>query len=256
MVAKGTPLPERIDPDAILEALLELRFNLVAPLPEVLFGRLAEVVTWKDFGQRKLPAYDLPAPFREHDPTLRFVPVFELTGANPRRAIRVGAHVLSYHHLPPYAGWAAFSQELHTAIDALFDKTEGLNIERLGMRYINALTPALHGIASVADLDVNVAVSQAPVRAKLNLNFAVEVNANTDCVVRLGTPEFVQGQVPPDTSVFVDVDVFTKPGFQCTSREEVKQWLTVARAEKNEAFLGLFTREALNRLGVRNGQYH
>jgi uncharacterized protein (TIGR04255 family) len=248
MVAKGTPLPDRIEPDAIIEALFEMRFDMVSPLPEVLFGRLAELDPWRGFNQRKLPAYDIPSAFRDADPTLRFVPVFELSSTNPPRAVRIGAHVLSYHHLPPYAGWAAFSTELDTAIDGLFDRTQGLAISRLGLRYINALSPDLHGIATVSDMDLELKVSGVPVGEKVNLNFITDTTTQAQCTVRVASRDFVQGQFSPEAKVLVDIDVFTTSDFRADSKAVIKQWAANARTTKNEAFFGLLRQMTIERL--------
>ncbi len=248
MVAIGTPHPRRIEPDAIVEALLELRFDAVAPLPEVLFGRLAEIAPWAGFTQRSLPAYQIPAAFRDADANLRFVPVFELAGADPGRAVRIGAHVLSYHRMPPYPGWVEFSAELDVAIDGLFDKAEGLAVRRIGLRFLNAFTVQGHGIATVSDLDLTVLVAGAPVSGKFNLNFTTDIAEKTQCRVSISTLEYVQGNIPPDTSLVADIDVFTSEPFQADSREEVKRWLAAAHTQKNEAFFGLLTPTAITRL--------
>jgi uncharacterized protein (TIGR04255 family) len=247
MVVKGTPLPHRIAPDAIIEALFEIRFESVSPLPEVLFGRLAEFPEWNGFTQRTLPAYTVPAQFRDQDANLRYVPIFELSGVDPIRSIRIGSHVLSYHLPKPYLGWKSFSGGADSAVDGLFEKTSGLLVNRLGLRYINALTPAAHQIYSISDLDLSIAVSQALLEGNLNLNFTTDVDSETQCTVRIATPQFAQGQ-PADATVVVDVDVFTVPGFQRNSPDGIKHWMSVARKAKNDAFMDLFKPETLARL--------
>jgi uncharacterized protein (TIGR04255 family) len=250
MVAKGTPLPDRIEPDAITEALFEVRFDLVAPLPEVLFGRLSELPQWKGFTQqRRLPAYEMPSLMREGDPNLRYVPVLELASPDPRRAVRIGAHVLSYHLLAPYTGWGSFQSELHVAIDGLFEKTEGLVATRLGLRYINALSPEKHGISSISQLDLRLEVSQAPVTDHIVFNFTTNPQNQTVCRVSVATRDFVQGEFPADAIALVDVDVGTTPDFQTNSREAVKAWAAEARNAKNQAFLGLLSEDTLAKLG-------
>lgn len=250
MVAKGTHLPERIEPDAIIEALLEIRFDLVSPLPEVLFGRLSEIPQWKGFTQqRRMPAYDMPATFRDADANLRYVPILELASPEPRRAVRIGAHVLSYHLLGAYPGWGTFEQELHVAIDGLFDKTEGLVATRIGLRYINALSPGLHQINSISDLDLSIEVSKELVTGHAILNFMTDLPNQTQCRVSVATREFVQGAFPEDAIALVDVDVATKPEFRTESKEAVKAWASQARIAKNQAFLGLLKEQTLKNLG-------
>ncbi len=250
MVAKGTALPRRIEPDAIFEALFEIRFDAVFPLPEVLFGRFSELPELRGFNQqRRLPAYDMPAQFRDGDPNLRFVPVLELASQDPKRAIRIGGHVLSYHVLAPYPGWDAFERELHNAIDGLFSKTEGLVVNRLGLRYINALSPSKHGINSLADLDLKIEASQERITQRATLWFVKQADDGTFCKVSVATRDFVQGDFPADVIAVIDVDVFTPPEFQTNAAGDVKGWLGRARGVKNEAFLGLLSGDTLKRLG-------
>ena len=248
MVVRGTPLPRRIAPDAIIEVLLELRFDAVSPLPEVLFGRFAELPAWRGFKQLSLPAYQVPVAFRENDPTLRFTPVFELTGVNPARAIRIGPHVLSYHRLAPYAGWDDFNAGLDIAIDSLFEKTYGLVVNRIGLRYINAFTRAGHGIDSVLDLDLQITVAGERLGGNLNLNFTIDVAEQTQCRVSVATRDYFAGVVPADTVLLADVDVFTVAGYSSASKDAVKQWVAAAHRHKNEAFFCLLTEGALARL--------
>jgi uncharacterized protein (TIGR04255 family) len=236
MVAKGTPLPRRIEPDAIIEALFEVRFDAESTLVEVLVARLSEIPDWKGFAQRRLPAYDMPPAFRDSDPNLRFIPVFELAGTEPKRAVRVGSHVLSYHCPAPYLGWDAFRDELNVAIGGLFEKTEGLQIKRIGMRYINAFTPALHGLNSISDLDLKIDVSGDRLLNNVALTFATEIDAETRCQTVLATRQYVQGTVPTDAIAVLDIDVFTNPTFNAETQGAVRQWMEIAHSAQREAF--------------------
>ena len=109
MGSRGKPVPKKLKNDAIVEALLEVRFDM-ATMPEILFGQLADYERWKGFKQGRLPVYDIPAPLREADPNLRFQPVFELS--SEQRFVRVGPQVISYHRTMPYVGWDRFRPEL------------------------------------------------------------------------------------------------------------------------------------------------
>ena len=72
----------------------------------------------------------------------------------------------------------------------------------------------------------------------VNLNFATQVSDETDCTIRVATPEFVQGGVlPPRTSVVIDVDVFTREPFKATENAVVRKWIDFAhRCEKQQFF--------------------
>jgi uncharacterized protein (TIGR04255 family) len=113
-------VPNKLKDDAIIEALLEVRFDLPSSvLPELFFGRLAE--TWNTFTQQRLPSADFPSVMRRFDPNLRFQPSIELQDPTGKRRVRIGPYSFSYHHYAPYPGWdSSFGPELNEAVDALF----------------------------------------------------------------------------------------------------------------------------------------
>lgn len=248
MVARDTIPPRHIEPDAIIEAILELRLDAPTVLPEVLFGRLAEHSAWTSFQQRRLPAYEVPSPLREADPTLRFAPIFELADTEAKQAIRIGPHVFAYHHFVPYPSWPDFRVKLFLAVDELFSKAPGLTVRRLGLRYLNALRQDKHGISSARDLDINVTVSQEPQQERININYLVTPFDGSQCMVRIATRDFVAGPAPPEATVFVDVDVFTKDEFQTTKIDEVKTWVDLAHDHLKREFFHVLKPETIAQL--------
>lgn len=245
MASRGKPVPKKLKNDAIVEAIFELRFD-TSTIPEVLFGRLADYGPWKTLTQRRLPAYDIPSALRQVDPNLRFQAVFELSGG--QRAVRIGPQVISYHRTVPYVGWERFWPELQETITGIFQMAGGLVIRRLGLRYLNALRPDLHGILSISDLDLEITVASERVTGNVNLNFTVDAPENTACTVRIATSEFVQGNLPPNTSVYVDVDVFTKDGFETKERKAVDNWVAAAHDKEKEQFFRLLTDRSIEAL--------
>lgn len=240
-------IPAKLKHDAIVEALLEMRFDMTT-IPEVLLGRLADCPSWKGFEQDRMPAYEIPGFVRQADANLRYQPVFELHNAEKNRAVRIGDHVLSYHRLLPYESWTHFKPELDTAIDALFSKANDLIIRRLGLRYINAIRPELHPIKSILDLDLTMAVENEPVGGNVNVNFTTDLSDDTQCTVRVATAEFVQGILPPNSRVLIDVDVFTKEAFRTNDVQKVKQWVESAHTMEKEQFFRLLTVETIEAL--------
>jgi len=213
MASQNKRIPAKLENDAIVEAIFEIRFDMET-LPEVIFGRLTDYDPWKGFRQSRLPAYNLPAPLRQADPNLRYQPVFELQDSMHNRKVRIGAQVLSYHRLSPYNGWEYFKPELDEVIDGLFSKAEGLTIRRLGLRYINAIIPELHNSLSLANLDLKLSIANEDISDNVNINFTSQLSNDTQCTVRVSTTEFVQGAIPQNTSVFYRCRRFYKRGFQ------------------------------------------
>lgn len=243
----GKSIPAKLKHDAIIEAILEIRFE-TSTMTEVLIGRLADHSPWKGFKPKRLPASEIPEPLRQVDKNLRYTPVFELVDEVGHRSVRIGPHVLSYHQLAPYVGWPFFKPELEKAIDGLFEKTGGLTAKRLGFRYVNALTSTIHGIGSVEDLDLKIVVADATLPGNVNLNFTTQVSEDTDCTVRIATRDFMVGALPEATSVVVDVDVYTKEAFKTRDGGLVKRWLEFAHTSEKEQFFRLLTRTTIDTL--------
>lgn len=232
-------IPAKLKHDAIVEALFEIRFEMTT-IPEVFFGRLAEYAPWKGFTQAPMPAYNIPAALRQADPNLRYQPVFALV-EGAERAVRIGPQVLSYHRRMPYVGWAKFKPELEEVIAGVFEKADGLRVERLGLRYLNALRTDVHGIKSISDLNLKLEIAGERVSGNANVNFTTGDSSDTVCTVRIATTEFIQGDLPANTSVYVDVDVFTKKGFETKDEAVVKDWIEAAHTKEKEQFFRLLT---------------
>jgi uncharacterized protein (TIGR04255 family) len=244
---RGSRVPKKLKFDAIVEALFEIRFSTVTQ-PEFLFVRLAEFEPWRPFSQARLPAYSIPENIRQIDPNLRYQPTFELLESSSQRSIRIGPSVISYHLRKPYTGWSQFSAELRGMIAKLFDSTETLVVSRLGLRYLNAFSSKLHGIQSIADLDLSVVVAGTPVKSNINVNFTTSAFAQTDATVRIASPEFFVVQPGIEATVLADIDIFTKEGFETTAKNSILDWLELAHNAKNEEFFCLLTPETISNL--------
>jgi uncharacterized protein (TIGR04255 family) len=248
MVRRGTEVPKKLKRDSIVEAIFEIRFEAQA-IPEIVFGRFADNEKWAGWQQRELPAYQIPAQLRNLDPNLKYAPILELGQPNKTYLLRFGPSVVSCHQQAPYSGWADFKPELSSVISTLFAATRGqLLVKRLGLRYLNALRPQLHYVGSIKDLDMQFVVSEGPVTDSLNINYTVRVGNNTSCTVRVATKDFVQGALPEDTSVYLDIDVFTDDGFSTSDEGLVREWIEFAHTQEKAEFFHLFTQELVDKL--------
>jgi uncharacterized protein (TIGR04255 family) len=249
VVARGTPLPRKLRQDAIVEALWEIQFETTT-LPERLIGRISDVEPWKSFSQRRLPAYDIPAVMRQTTPQLHYAPIVEISHADEReyRALRLGPSVLSLHRAKRYVGWQHFRAELEAAATELFNAAETLKATRLGLRYLNALTPQAHNIRSIEDLDIAIEVANEPVISGVSLNFQVNLGNVGQCRVGIATPEYVQGPLPEGTTAYIDVDVYTTPGYECTDLDLVRRWLDNAHTHARIEFFHLLKQPTIANL--------
>lgn len=232
-------VPRKLKNDAIVEAVFEIRFSS-STIPEILFGRISEFHPWRGLKQASLPLSQFPIQLRQSDPNLKYQPIFALLDDQQNRAVRVGANAISYSRGVPYTGWEAFKPELEELVEGIFTKADSLVVERLGLRYLNALRHDLHGIDSLADLDFSLLVEEDRITDSANVNFTSEPNSDTASTIRIATTDFVAGQVPPGTSVYLDVDVFTnEAGFETNDRGFVTDWIERAHTKEKDQFFRL-----------------
>ena len=247
-----TALPTKLKYDAIIEAILEVRFASSNILPELLMGRLIDFPAWSKFVQRRLPTADIPDVIRNSDINLRYLPMIELAEVGGNRSIKIGHHAIAFHNKAPYLGWAKFNPALQEMIDLLFNANPEITIQRLGLRYINLLTPSKHFINNINDLNLSVKIGDHILQEKLNLNFHTEEQENTTCMVRVATKEFVEFQppaeLPPDANVLVDIDVYTSKRLKHSSAVEVKSWLEAAHSIEKGAFFKLLKSDTIEGL--------
>jgi uncharacterized protein (TIGR04255 family) len=239
-------LPTKLKEDAIVEALFEIRFEPpTTAIPELFFGKLAE--SWRGFSSHRLPAADFPAPMKRLDENLRYQPSFELRDVSGNRFVRFGSFVFTYHQLAPYPGWDVFGRELKNAAAALFSAIPNISIKRMGLRYINALE-VKHGVFGVDQLKLSIKTGGADLKESLNLNYLVPLANECSAMVRLATPDLIQGNLPERSSFIFDIDVFTSGKFEASSVTAAKDWLDKAHKEEKTIFFSLLREDIIEQL--------
>lgn len=237
-------LPKKLKDDSITEALFEIRFES-SDLDEVIVGRLSDFSGWEAYSKQRMPAADIPLPIRKMDAALRFQPLLELSPADKTRRVRIGAATISYHVVGRYIGWTEFSKELQTLTEHFCKAMRNTAATRLGLRYINTLTKARHGIAGVGDLKLQVRIDERSVGAPLNVNFTEQLSDEHMVTTRVATPEFVEGGIGKDATLLVDVDVFTLERVKCTDAAATLKWVGKAHDIEKESFFRLFPKETV-----------
>lgn len=242
-------LPKKLKNDAILEAVLEVRFEPDASLlPEIVFGRFADAEAWRSFRQARLPTADIPAPIRRADATLRYQPSIEFISPDGGVSIRIGPQVLAYSRRGKYPGWGQFGAELEGAVEHLYRVVPKLHVSRLGLRYINALRSDVHEIRSFSDMDIAIAVAGQSLSSNLNLNFKAEVGTNFESMSRIATIDLAEGSIPDSATVIVDVDVYTARSFAARDVTAVKEWVLDAHQKEKDTFFKILGKTATERL--------
>lgn len=240
-------LPKKLTRDAILEALLEIRFE-TKQIGEVLVGRLASAGPFAGYSVSRLPISSFPPEVREAEPNLRFQPTLQLASPAPGELVKIGPYVISLHVIAPYPGWDALSQRLKLLIETLFDAVSDVSVARLGLRYINAITPD-HGVTRISDLQFSVALAGESTNSEMVFSHRFRVDNEIHGTLSLATPSFVNGpNLPNECAAFVDIDIFTPRALGKTDPNAVLTWVERAHDAEKRAFFGLFSEAQIERL--------
>jgi len=245
-------LPDKINPDAIREAVFEIRFQMGGE-PEEVVGQVLNLNWAKDLKKTRLPVADLPNSLRASDENLKFQAIFELQGEDHSWLIKLGPSTISFHSNESYPGWHDFKDKIkvHVKDFLLIDKE--IKILRCGLRYINGLTINKHYIKKASDLNIKVAAGNFNPQI-YNLNYinamiSKSLKEKLEAMVRVASPEFVQGPEMGDFGAFIDIDVrtkFTNP--KNLSEKEVSDWLEEAHKHEKEQFFNLIPANVIERL--------
>lgn len=243
-------LPKKLSRDAILEALLEIRFE-TKQVGELLVGRLASAPLFEGYDVSRLPLASFPAEVRDADPNLRYQPTLQLVSPSINELIKIGPYAISMHALAPYQGWDVLSGRLSMMIDMLFGAVSDLNVSRLGLRYVNAITPA-HGVNRISDLRFSVELSGQQVNPEMVFSHRFAAAPDIHGTLSLATPSFVSGSnIPNECAAFVDIDIFTPQALGQTNPEAVLHWVERAHDVEKQTFFGLFSDEQIEALRER-----
>jgi uncharacterized protein (TIGR04255 family) len=233
-------LPTKLKRDGIQEAVLEIRFrsNLV---PEVFTGQLAG----KLGAAERLPIADIPFPIRRSDPNLAYQAILQVRSGDNKRLAKIGEQVFSWHVLSPYPGWQPFKREIEAKWALLRETVPDISIARLGFRYVNLLATEAHGIKAVNDLNLHIEVAGENLSGPRNLNYKMSTEEQ-ELLVRIATPEFVQGPDPKSFSVLVDLDVFSER--TPPELDRVVDWTETAHLFLKQEFFKLLRPETVREL--------
>lgn len=228
-------LPNRINPDAIVEALIEIRFDL-GTFPEIFLGQVLTSATALRLRPTRLPGADLPHSAKESDPSFRFQPAYQLEGNG--ELVRVGSNVLSIHRLPPYCGWEKFLPRSLEILEACWEGCGQPAVSQCGLRYINALRSDLHGVRTIDDLNLDVSVAGESI-VDVTVSYVDDKDSNSKALVRVASQSHVTGQLPENTTFVVDVDVQSKSAERMTNVGALREWLQEAHELEKRLFFNL-----------------
>lgn len=241
-------LPKKLKNDSILEALVELRF-IHSEVPEIAFARLADLERWSGFNKTRLPLAEVPLEIRTRDNNLLYQALVQLVSKDRSILAKVGTNVASIHNVNRYSGWDnGFSQQVKSLVEDLFSKIPGAQVNRIGVRYINAFEEQQHGISSPYDLALEINAGGRVSPDPFNLTFFDTSRKGFNVISRLSSPSLVGGNMPSGATAILDIDVITAPSFLEDSPDRVFSWIEEAHRLEKEAFFGLLKQETIEAL--------
>lgn len=242
-------LPTKLKDDFIVEALCQVQF-VSDDLPEVIIGRATDFWVKRGYVAERLPIADIPAPIRQADPNLRFQPIIQLRENQSPNLIRIGEQAISFHVTgeKKYPGWITFREQLKAVVEGLFSNMTNISVNRIGLRYINAIVQDRHFIKDIHELDFEVSVGGKKLTGPVNLNFNVSEGTAHVVTTRLAHGSFVQGTLPSKTSAVIDVEVSTANDFLVKNALDVMNWIEKAHIFEKTAFFALIPKAVQQKL--------
>ncbi|MBI5861868.1 MAG: TIGR04255 family protein [Rhodocyclales bacterium] len=243
----ATRLPTKLGKEPLIDAIFELRFSSSAPASVVFPGFLFNELS----GDKKidqLPFAQLPKPFRDADPNLKFAPLSRLDWEN--YFVNIGDFSVSVSCKYPYPGWVSFRSAIMKTM-AVLSKTKIVDgIERYSMKYVD-LIPATNDKHKISLLNFNVSIAghkleKEPFQLRIEVprgGFTHAVQLVSSAQATLHTGQIMEGLI-------VDVDTFANQGgvpIQ-TVLDSFDKKLDLIHAANKEMFFDCLTPEAIQSL--------
>jgi len=249
---QGSGVPKHIEPDAIIEAMVDFRFEH-SDLPELVLGRLLDLPLWENYTQTRLPTADIPQPIREANPQLRYQPLVELRSKDASRIVKIGGHVMSYHIPKPYPGWAIFQQEIGDILKEAISRLRSPQISRIGFRYINVFRPDEHHIHGISETNINLRVGNEELTNSVMINYIRKNSTEHIVTVRIVTPDLVESSIPTGYSLLCDIEVATSSGNFIATYDDAINWIDTAHSIEKSEFFSLIPENIMHRLNPTYG---
>jgi uncharacterized protein (TIGR04255 family) len=244
-------IPEILSRDAILEVNFEIRFEPSQnSMPEIILGRLSEPYLQKGFSVERLPIGEIPQAVRDRDASLQYQPLVRLHSKDSQFRVSVGNRSYNFAVVRKYCGWKELIKELRRFIQHFFQSNIHTEIQRLGLRYQNALTSPDHCIESLFDLNVELAIAGEEVSTPVSITYTKQHTSTLKSICRIVSSEYVQGDVPKGTSALIDIDMFSD-AFGTGSEETVLEWAEVAHQHEKLQFFSILPTSVIQKLEIK-----
>lgn len=240
MKMKSIPIPKKITPCPIKEAVIELRFDSDLMI-ELILGSLYNLIK-DDFPSFpvSLPITNLPRAIREKNQKLNYIPHFEFK--NGDYILRLSPRAISICSKDIYKGWSSYFNFSRN----VFFKIQNANIvkepERLGLRYVSFF----NNINIFEKIDAEFRIygnSMIDTKSVLRSEFEIDIFT---CILQvtnnalLNSPNSAQ-----EKGSTIDIDMITRNDFKLIDLESI---IDNAHTLEKQVFFNLLSDSFLKEL--------
>jgi uncharacterized protein (TIGR04255 family) len=230
-------IPLSINPCPIVEAIFEIRFESSFP-GDAVFGIIYNQFKDEFHNVENLPALQLPAAIREHDPNLKYTPHYKIKSDN--FIIQIGPNVFSLINIKEYCGWRSFLAKICETYKKLLDLEIIQSTVRTALRYVNVVEDI--NIFEHTNLDIHINNDHL---GGNKINFTVEIpyEQGMSCLRLINSAEVIFETKVIKGSI-IDIDTYVNLAEFANFKEAIE---CAHKTEKN-LFFRLLNEEFLSSL--------
>lgn len=243
-------LPEKITPDPIIEAVVEVRFK-PSLHPEAVFGVAYSALKDRFNKVEQLPILQLPEAFRSKDPQLYYAPYYSLSYADDL-SVKLGPRVLTFSNIHSYVGWPKFFEFVNDTLKKLETVSILNEAERIGIRYISLFK---HSILDKIKMELNVGET---VINEQTTNFRVEIKeGNFLKILQIANNVSIQSPNYDGLGSLIDIDcIYNSLTNKNDFFSKIDSILTEGHQIEKKTFFTLLNEDFLNKLNPRYPNGH
>lgn len=208
---------EKLNPDTIVDALFEVRFESVEPFASnIIAGSIYPKVKKKFPKHESLGVANIPRDIRNIDPQFKFVADQRFSGND--YSISIGNNVFCVSAKKPYRHWEHFKPVILEQLEALKQSEMVKKVVRIGLRYTNLIptkgSPAEQfGLVDFSAVMGGFDLTKSPTILRTELSFGgfvnlVQLACNADVRLNDSGENFAGLLLDIDTSKSDGLEVF------------------------------------------------
>ena len=195
------PLPTRITPCSIVNAITEVRF-ITDQSPTVVPGLVYSAVRERFPLQAELPQAQIPDEARSRMPEMRYLPTVVMHGEQLSLHVGPRSFFLSMKESSEYPGWSVYREMLTWVLERLRPLRMIKAPERLGLRYSDFFARPLHECLQVDLLIGGKSEIGQPMQVASHLTRRDHV-----CRVQISSPAVLESKQGAKQGCLLDVDM-------------------------------------------------